>query len=222
MGPRTAFTDGDPFLAGGGAVELVEVLWAVPPEREQAGSPNVIGAIALGTAAHELTSIGWEPWRTHERTLARRLRDGIAAIPGARVLGPGPECERLPVVTFVVADVPYALVAARLSAEFAIGVRHGCFCAHPYVTRLLGLDAAARARARDAALRHERGALPGAVRASAGLSTTVEDVERLLAALQVIATTEPPLTYAHDRMTGGYWPPELARPLSGEGPRAAA
>jgi selenocysteine lyase/cysteine desulfurase len=47
IGPRDAFTDGDPFLAGGGAVDLVdldEVVWTDPPEREEAGSPNVIGA----------------------------------------------------------------------------------------------------------------------------------------------------------------------------------
>ena len=54
IGPRDAFADGDPFLAGGGAVELVdldEVVWTAPPEREEAGSPNVLGAVALGVAA---------------------------------------------------------------------------------------------------------------------------------------------------------------------------
>ena len=48
-GPASAFADGDPFLAGGGAVDLVdldEVLWTGPPEREEAGSPNVVGAVA--------------------------------------------------------------------------------------------------------------------------------------------------------------------------------
>ncbi|MHB1930896.1 MAG: aminotransferase class V-fold PLP-dependent enzyme, partial [Acidimicrobiales bacterium] len=57
IGPRGAFASGEPFLAGGGAVELVdldEVLWTTPPEREEAGSPNVIGAVALGAAVDEL------------------------------------------------------------------------------------------------------------------------------------------------------------------------
>jgi len=47
VGPRRTFVDGDPFLAGGGAVDLVnldEVVWTDPPEREEAGSPNVLGA----------------------------------------------------------------------------------------------------------------------------------------------------------------------------------
>ena len=109
----------------------------------------------------------------HDRALARSLRDGLAAVPGVRVLGPRRDVDQLPVVSFVVDGVPHALVAARLSAEFAVGVRHGCFCAHPYVTRLLGLGREEHARARAAARRHDRAALPGAVRASAGLSTTL-------------------------------------------------
>jgi selenocysteine lyase/cysteine desulfurase len=215
IGPRAAFAAGDPFLAGGGAVELVdleEVVWARPPEREEAGSPNVLGAVAFGVAADELAATGWDAIHAHDATLARRLHDGLAATPGVRVLGPGSEVERLPVVAFTVADVPYALVAARLSAEFAIGVRHGCFCAHPYVTRLLGVGGAALERARAAARRHDRGALPGAVRASAGLSTELADVERLLAAVRTVATTAPPVRYDRDAATGDYWPVGLARP----------
>ena len=53
IGPRAAFAEGDPFLAGGGAVDLVdldEVVWTEPPDREEAGSPNVVGAVALHAA----------------------------------------------------------------------------------------------------------------------------------------------------------------------------
>jgi selenocysteine lyase/cysteine desulfurase len=62
LGPASAFADGDPFLAGGGAVDLVdldEVIWTDPPEREEAGSPNVVGAVALHAAMQALTGIGW-------------------------------------------------------------------------------------------------------------------------------------------------------------------
>jgi hypothetical protein len=56
IGPRTTFATGDPFLAGGGAVDLVgldEVIWTTPPDRDEAGSPNVIGAVALHAAIVE-------------------------------------------------------------------------------------------------------------------------------------------------------------------------
>ena len=91
IGPRRAFETGDPFLAGGGAVDLVdldEVIWTEPPEREEAGSPNVIGAVAFGAAMDELERIGWETIRAHESALSSRLHEGLRAIDGITVLGP--------------------------------------------------------------------------------------------------------------------------------------
>ena len=91
IGPRHVFAPGDPFLAGGGAVDLVdldEVIWTEPPEREEAGSPNVIGAVAFGTAMDELERIGWDAIVAHEAALAARLYDGLRSIDGVRVLGP--------------------------------------------------------------------------------------------------------------------------------------
>jgi selenocysteine lyase/cysteine desulfurase len=190
IGPLAAFSSGDPFMVGGNAVEYVtldEVIYKEPPDREEAGSPNVIGALALGAAAEELTRIGWEAIRRHDAALAAALRSGLAAIDGVRLLGPDPDVETLPLATFVVDGLDHDVVAARLSAEFAIAVRHGCFCAHPYLARLLDLSRADMERFRAAALRHDRRCLPGAVRASAGLSTTLEDVERLLCAVETIA-----------------------------------
>ncbi|HWC12773.1 MAG TPA: hypothetical protein VG455_16310, partial [Acidimicrobiales bacterium] len=102
-------------------------------------------------------------------------------------------------------DQPHALVAARLSAEFAIGVRHGCFCAHPYLTRLLGLSAEAVGRYRDDVRSGDRRAMPGAVRASASLASTSEDVDRLAAALARLTDgSPPPLEYVQDPHTGDF------------------
>jgi selenocysteine lyase/cysteine desulfurase len=210
VGPRSAFETGDPFLAGGGAVDLVdldEVVWTDPPEREEAGSPNVMGAVALHAAIDELAGIGWPAIVAHDDALALRLRHGLAAIDGVRLLGPGLGTPTLPLATFVVEGVHHALVAARLSAEHAIGVRHGCFCAHPYLLRLLGLDGAEIASYRSAVLRGDRRDVPGAVRASAGLSTTAADVDRFLAAVADIAGGgDPPVPYDQDPETGDYWP----------------
>jgi selenocysteine lyase/cysteine desulfurase len=120
VGPRQTFVDGDPFLAGGGAVDVVdldEVIWTDPPEREEAGSPNVIGAVALHAAIDEMGRVGWDAIAEHDRLLARRLRSALAALPGVRVLGPDPGAATLPLATFTVEGVHHALVAARLSAE---------------------------------------------------------------------------------------------------------
>jgi selenocysteine lyase/cysteine desulfurase len=209
VGPRRAFADGDPFLAGGGAVDLVdldEVLWTAPPEREEAGSPNVIGAVALHAAIDALTAVGWPALIAHDRRIAGALRRGLAAIPGVRLLGPGPDTDTLPVATFTIDGVPHALAAARLAAEDAIGVRHGCFCAHPYLMRLLGHTREDVHRYRDQVRRGDRSAMPGAIRASAGISTTGQDVTRLLAAVARIASSPPPIDYRQDPGTGDYYP----------------
>lgn len=210
IGPRSAFETGDPFLAGGGAVELVdldEVVWAAPPEREEAGSPNVIGAVALGVAADELVGIGWPAITAHETEMSTQLRDGLRRIGGVTLLGPGDDVATLAAAAFTVADLPHALVAARLSAEFAIGVRHGCFCAHPYLTRILGLSAADVAQFRNDVLSGDRRSMPGAVRASAGLSTSSGDIERFLGALAMIAANEPgPVQYEQNQYSGDFHP----------------
>ena len=214
IGPAATFTEGDPFLAGGGAVDLVdldEVWWTEPPEREEAGSPNVVGAVALEAALGEIGRIGWEALTTHERALALRLQRGLAAIDGVRVLGPGPDADTLAIATFVVEGVHHALVAARLSAEWGIGVRHGCFCAHPYLLRLLGLTPAEVDRYRQQVRAGDHRAMPGAVRASCGLSTAAADVDALLEAVAEIAASgrgesAPPVPYAQDAKTGDFWP----------------
>ena len=192
-------------------VDLDEVIWTEPPEREEAGSPNVVGTVAFGTAMDELARIGWDAVTAHEAALAARLHEGLRAIDGVRVLGPraegGADRDGLAVATFTVAGVHHALVAARLSAEFAVGVRHGCFCAHPYLLRLLGVDRQGVAEARAAVRRGERSAIPGAVRASCGLGTSGEDVDALLEAVHALAAGDPaPVPYVQDAVTGDFWP----------------
>jgi len=219
VGPRETFASGDPFLAGGGAVDLVdldEVLWADPPEREEAGSPNVLGAVALHAAIDALGALGWEAVVAHDREIARRLRHGVAAVPGVRLLGPPGDVETLPVATFVVEGVPHSLVAARLAEEHGIGVRHGCFCAHPYLVRLLGLGADEMRVHRQEVRNGERRNLPGAVRASGGLDTSGADVDRFLDALRRIAGGAPsPITYVQDALTGDHRPAGGLRPPHG-------
>ena len=219
IGPRSLFETGEPFLAGGGAVDLVgldEVVWTSPPDREEAGSPNVIGAVALEAAIDALGVLGWEAVMAHERALGHRLADGLRRIDGVHLLGPlGPDRERagaggnelLPVATFTVEGMHHALVAARLSAEYGVAVRHGCFCAHPYVIRLLGLPDRVVHDYRDEVLRGDHRNVPGAVRASAGLGTSGADVDALVGAVADLAGgLAPPVPYEQDRATGDYFP----------------
>ncbi|MGY1722400.1 aminotransferase class V-fold PLP-dependent enzyme [Blastococcus sp. SYSU DS0533] len=189
IAPRQVLDRGQPLLVGGGAVKAVsfdDVVWAEAPDRDEAGSPNVLGAVALAAAAEELGS-DWAGLLAHEQALTQALDAELGSIPGLRRYGPA-SGDRLPVAAFNLDGVPHGLLAARLSTEHGIGVRSGCFCAHPYMARLLDLTEEQVGRFHQDA-RAGRRQLPGAVRASANRATSVEDVAALGEALRAIAAT---------------------------------
>jgi len=72
--------------------------------------------------------------------------------------------------------------------------------------RLLGLSREQVHRYRDQVRRGDRSAMPGAVRASAGINTTEDDVQRLLAAVARVADGPALVRYYQDRRTGDYQP----------------
>jgi selenocysteine lyase/cysteine desulfurase len=102
------------------------------------------------------------------------------------------------------------LLAAIVSAEHAIGVRHGCFCAHPLMARLLDLSDEQVGRLHAELKAGGRPPLPGAVRASIGLGTTRADVDRLVGALDGIARRGPAAHYVHTAEHDEYRPLALA------------
>ena len=90
VGRRDWLGAGDPFLRGGGAVKIVtldDTVWAELPDRQEAGSPNVIGAVALGVACDTLAAAGMAHIAEEERSLlayakrAPRRRSWLPALP---------------------------------------------------------------------------------------------------------------------------------------------
>ena len=216
IGPRRTFETGDPFLAGGGAVDLVdldEVIWTEPPEREEAGSPNVVGAVAFGTAMDELERIGWDTIVAHEAALSARLHDGLRAIDGVDVLGPRVRDDRTRSRRARRRDVhggrdaPRAgggAVERRVRDRRPARVLLRAPLPDPPARRR---PATAWPRRATAVRRGDRSAIPGAVRASCGLGTSDDDVDALLDALRALAAGEPaPVRYVQDDVTGDFWP----------------
>ncbi|WP_425955873.1 aminotransferase class V-fold PLP-dependent enzyme [Xylanimonas sp. McL0601] len=179
VGRRDWLDLGTPYLAGGGAVRRVrvaETTWHDGPARHEAGSPNVVGAVALAAAAEALSAVDPAVLHLHESTLRARLVAGLEDIERVRVVRAWDDAvDPVGVVTFTVAGYDPGLVAAYLSAEHGIGVRDGRFCAHPLLGRL-GFDA-------------------GAVRASVGVGTPGSDVERLLSAVRALVEDGPQAAY---------------------------
>jgi selenocysteine lyase/cysteine desulfurase len=154
--------------------------------------------VALAAACRRLRACGMEAVAAHEQALARRLRYALEDVPGLRLLRLWPaSAARVGLATFTLAGHPHARLAAVLSAEHAIGVRHGCFCAHPLIAELLGLTGGDVARLGVRMRAGRRPPLPGAVRASLGLGTTAADVDRLAEALREIAGSGPRCRYRY-------------------------
>ncbi|MEV4218869.1 aminotransferase class V-fold PLP-dependent enzyme [Nonomuraea sp. NPDC049725] len=177
VGRRDWLSAGTPYLKGGGAVRSVgeSTEWHDDAEpRHEAGTPNVLGAIALAAACDALTATGWTPLLREEERLIARLRAGLAGIEGVRELSLwGPEHPRVGIVSFTVDGYSAREVAEALSSEYGIGVRDGKFCAHPFVRHLLGTA--------DGGCEDDTAS---AVRASIGIGTTQEHVDRLVGALR--------------------------------------
>ena len=196
VAPRELFLETAPEYRGGGTVDAVtldEVIWADTPDREEAGSPNVIGAVALAAAANALLDAGMEAVAEHENELVVHAIERLARVPGIRLYGetdPHRAREKVGVIPFNLENVPHALVASVLGHEGGIGVRHGCFCAHPYVMHLLGLSAGETATWRSQMARGDKSDMPGLVRASFGCYNTTDDVDRLAEMLERVSRGE--------------------------------
>jgi cysteine desulfurase/selenocysteine lyase len=212
VGRRDTFLQGDPDMVGGGVVEIVttdSVAWADLPDKEEAGSPNVVGAVAMAQAMLCLEEIGMDALAAHEAELTAHLLTRLHAIDGVRTFGitdPARAAEKVGVVPFVVDGLSHYLVAAILSAEGGIGVRNGCFCAHPYLLHLLGVDGDAASAHQQAIEAGTKAALPGLVRASFGCYNTVAEVDHFADWLARIVRGEYAGTYVQNPASGAFWP----------------
>jgi len=179
--------------------------WAAAPARHEAGTPNVLGAAALAKACETLAGFGAAALEAHETALRERLIAGLSRFAEVEVLRIWDDsADAIGVVAFTVAGHDAGLVAAYLSAEHAIGVRDGRFCAHPLLARLgLGGD--------------------GAVRASFGVGSRSEDVDRLVDAVGGLLRSGTACAYR--LVDGRHAPVDDPRPLpdfAGAGAGAAS
>jgi len=133
------------------------------PERYEAGTPNTPGIAGAGAAARLQAAEG-PAIRALEQRLARRLRSELLAMPSVHLLGPSPDDESVPVVTFTSDRAEPDRIAFELDRRFGIAVRSGLHCA-PWAHRTVGTIGT------------------GAVRVGIGHGNTDADIDALLAGL---------------------------------------
>jgi cysteine desulfurase / selenocysteine lyase len=208
IGPRSFFEQGAPDSVGGGVVEIVtldHVEWNHPPHKEEAGTPNVIGGVALAAAIGVLRTLGMDRIASHETELLKYAYKKLTRLPGLVLYGPTERFDdKVGVIPFNIDGKHHSLVAAILSIEGGIGVRNGCFCAHPFVKHLLGVTPEEDARYTREVLGGDKSNMPGMVRASLGCYSNESDIDALVEMLERILRGEIRGNYQQDRASGAY------------------
>jgi len=219
VGPNEIFLHGEPEYRGGGTVDVVTVdgvEWAGMPDRDEAGSPNVVGALAMAVAARVLMDVGMEEVAAHEQELVEYSLERLGAMEGITIYGetdPARASEKVSAIPFNLDGISHFLVAAILGYEAGVGVRSGCFCSHPYVVHLLKLGKEQAATWRAQLLGGDKSNMPGMIRMSLGCYNNIEDIDRLLDMLERIAAKDYQGDYRMDIASGEYLPVDYEEPI---------
>ncbi|HEU4736635.1 MAG TPA: cysteine desulfurase [Solirubrobacterales bacterium] len=153
-----------PFLGGGSMIRKVTrkgTTYADPPARFEAGTPAIAQAIGMASALRWLDGVGMDAVLEHEREITDYALDRVVEVPGLRVFGPPRGAERVGPVSFELEGV-HAHDVSEILDRHGVAVRAGHHCAQPLMERL-GIAATARA--------------------SFGVYTTPEEIDRLVEGL---------------------------------------
>ena len=148
-----------PYQGGGEmirSVSFAKTEYAEPPARFEAGTPNIVGAIALGAAVDYLQGIGLEAIRQYESGLLDYATEALSTMPGVRLVGTA--THRASVVSFLIEGAHPHDVGTILDRE-GIAVRAGHHCAQPVMDHF---------------------GVPATVRASLALYNTRQEIDRLV------------------------------------------
>jgi cysteine desulfurase/selenocysteine lyase len=154
-----------PFLYGGSMITTVTMERAeyLPsPQRFEPGTPRIAQAVGLAAAIRFVQEVGMHRIAATEHVLAARLLEGLANVPGIRVLGAS--AERVALASIVV-DGVHAHDAGQVLDEVGIAARVGHHCAQPL---------------------HRRFGVTASLRLSAGLHTTVAELDQAVEAVSSI------------------------------------
>ncbi len=143
IGLREVFNEKEPSSLGGGTVQIVlddRQLLLDTPERNEAGTPNLFGAISIAESLKQMDKIGFETIENNERELIAYLIKELKSFEKVILYGDNENIsDRLGILVFNIEGMSYEKVGEYLSNIRAIGVRQGGFCSHPYTRRVLGI-----------------------------------------------------------------------------------
>ncbi|HEY9396073.1 MAG TPA: cysteine desulfurase [Burkholderiales bacterium] len=152
-----------PWQGGGDMIRTVSFersTWAEAPQRFEAGTPNIAGAIGLAAAIEYVESIGMERIAAHEQALLAHATEAVQCLPGVRLIGTA--ADKAGILSFMIDGVHPHDLGTILDVE-GIAIRAGHHCAMPVMTRF---------------------GIPGTARASFALYNDERDVSALVAGIR--------------------------------------
>jgi cysteine desulfurase / selenocysteine lyase len=159
-----------PYQGGGDMIEQVtfeKTTYAQIPNKFEAGTPHIAGAVGLAAAIEWLEGVGFERIHAHEQRLLRQATERLSAIPGLEIKGTAPH--KAAVVSWIMVEPPIGTLDIGMQLDLrGICIRTGHHCCQPLMDRL-GIASTARA--------------------SFGVYNTVAEVERLADALAEIVSS---------------------------------
>jgi cysteine desulfurase/selenocysteine lyase len=161
-GRRALFEELPPWQGGGSMIHTVtfeKTTYKGLPDRFEAGTPDIAGAIGLGAAIDYLAALDHDALSLHEHDVLGYATRALSEVPDLRIIGTAKE--KIGVVSFVVDGIHPHDLGTLVDAE-GVAVRTGHHCTQPLM---------------------ERFRVPATARASFGLYNTREDADRLVAAV---------------------------------------
>ena len=184
IGLKESFNMNPPDSKGGGTVDLVlddREIWLNNPEKNEAGTPNLFGAVAIMEAMKEVERIGFDTIEKNEKELLKYIIDGLKDLSRVRLYADNENInDRLGILVFTIDGMSYEEVGEKLSEVRGIGVRQGGFCSHPYTRRVLGIA--------DNELQNyiSKNGVPGLVRVSLGIYNTKKEANIFLETIEYL------------------------------------
>ncbi|WP_195987342.1 aminotransferase class V-fold PLP-dependent enzyme [Clostridium sp. D53t1_180928_C8] len=184
IGLRKIFNEKEPASSGGGTVQIVldeRQLWLDTPEKNEAGTPNLFGAISIAEALKEMDKIGFHVIENNEKNLLSYLIKELKQFEKVTLYADNENIDdRLGILVFNIDGMTYEEVGGALADIRGIGVREGGFCAHPYTRRVLGI--------KDDELQRYMSevGIPGLVRVSLGIYNTKKEANIFLDTIEYI------------------------------------
>lgn len=182
IGPKCEFDNTLPCMEGGGTVEFVmdnDSKYLLSPERDEAGTPNFFGVLAITSALEILDRIGYSNIHDNEIELKKRLIKGLQVIPHIKKYGDwdiNNVNDSVGIVVFNIGTLYHEGVSEILSKDYGIAIRQGWFCAHPYCRRLMHMSE----KVASAFLMDPNQRMPGMLRVSFGIYNTCQEVDYFL------------------------------------------